>query len=151
MRSKFETAIRDFLKGLSEKPKRWWYEPCKIPYRRVLKGNYTPDFVIAKRGPLKGKRVKKPLTVEELQDKLIIEAKGYFKKPDRDKMLAVKESHPDLDIRMLFQKDSYVYPNGRGKPRRKPGCKDMKYSDWCIKHGFPFAFGTEIPKEWLDD
>lgn len=119
------------------------YEPLKIPY--VSTGNYLPDYVIFK-GKLS--KTKKDLTLEDLKGKIIIESKGYFKLTDLKKMLSVKETHPDLDIRMLFQKNSYVYPN-RKKERRTKDSTDMKYGDWCDKHGFPWAVGEEIPNDWL--
>lgn len=140
-RSGFEKTLIEVLKKLKVK---FWYEPLKMPYTIKKVKNYQPDFVIYK-GKLK--KVKKPLTPEELKGMLIIEAKGFFKYTDREKMLAVKECYPHLDIRMLFMNNGYVYKNKKGAPRRTPDSEDMRYGDWCDKHGFPWAVG-EIPKEW---
>jgi hypothetical protein len=55
-------------------------------------------------------------------------------------MLAVKESHPDIDIRIVFYRDN---PSqlGRGSKTRP--------SDWALKNGFPFSIGS-IGKDWFD-
>ena len=142
-RSGFEKTLIETLKELKVK---YWYEPLKMPYTISRVKNYMPDFVIYK-GKLK--KVKKPLTPKELKGMLIIEAKGFFKYADREKMLAVKECYPDLDIRMLFMNNGYIYKNKKGAPRRTPESTDMRYSDWCDKHGYPWAI-SDIPKEWYE-
>jgi Phage endonuclease I len=68
---------------------------------------------------------------------VIIETKGYFDAQARSKMRAVKESNPSLDIRLLFMQDNKINKNS-----------EFRYSDWCIRHGFKFAFKS-VPKEWL--
>lgn len=97
------------------------YETEKLSYS--IPSNYVPDFIITFKDGTK----------------IYIECKGYFKYSDREKMLAVKRDHPDLDIRFLFYGDS---PSKLGK-----GSK-TKPSEWADKHGFPWAVG-EIPKEWF--
>lgn len=77
-RSNFEKEIQKQLKGKNVKS---WYEPLKMKY--VTTANYIPDFVVYK-GKLK--RPKKPLTIDELRDNLLIEVKGFFKPSDRIKM-----------------------------------------------------------------
>lgn len=79
---------------------------------------YKPDFVVPQ-----GDRV------------VFIEVKGWFRYEDQQKMRAVKFSNPDLDIRMYFPVDGKVQ-----------GSK-LKNSEWCIKHGFPFAIG-KLPNSW---
>ena len=71
---------------------------------------------------------------------IIIEAKGYFDKGDRVKMLLIKEQHPDLDIRIVFL-------NARNKIYK--GSKTT-YGAWAEKNGFKWAEGS-IPEEWLKD
>jgi hypothetical protein len=51
-------------------------------------------------------------------------------------MLAVKRSHPEADIRIIFMQDSKL--NKKSKQR---------YSDWAARHGFPYAI-AEVPKDW---
>lgn len=110
-----EEALGDYLKGEGI---AFTYETLKISYVvPASKHVYTPDFI--------------------LESGLIIEYKGFFDLDDRKKHLLVKEQHPNLDIRFVFERDS---------PIRK-GSK-TRYSDWCTKNGFKFAIKT-VPKEWL--
>lgn len=97
------------------------YEKEKITY--TIQHTYTPDFVIKK----------------ENGQKVYIEAKGYFSKDDRRKMLNVKEQYPHLDIRLLFQKAE----------NKIGGNSKTTYSEWCEKNGFPWAEGDKIPTEWF--
>lgn len=97
------------------------YEPFKIAY--TIRKDYVPDFVVCTRS---GKTI-------------YIETKGWFKQEDRVKMRAVKESNPDLDIRLLFDKNNKI--SSRGK---------MKYTEWCDKHGFKWAIKT-VPVEWFSE
>lgn len=78
--------------------------------------NYTPDFFIGD---------------------LIIEAKGKFSARNRRTILAMKEQHPELDIRMVFMADNWLTKKHLSR-----------YSDWCKKYGVPYAFKT-VPEEWL--
>lgn len=93
------------------------YESLKIPYQRKI-STYTPDIV--------------------LESGIIIEIKGLFDTEDRSKHLLIKEQHPELDIRFLFQKASAKIRKG----------SKTSYGDWCEKNGFLYAEGT-IPDDWL--
>lgn len=95
------------------------YETEKLDY--ILTRNYVPDFV---------------LSFDDGR-KIYIETKGHLRQEDRAKMLAVKNRHPDLDIRIVFSKDNRL--NKRARSR---------YSDWAKRHGFPYAVGT-LPTDWL--
>lgn len=118
-RSGYEKSISDSLKKARVK---FDYEKEKISYVKPATNHwYTPDFVI-----YVGKK------------KIYVEAKGYFDALSRKKMVLVKQSNPQLDIRLLFMSDN---------PIRK-GSKTY-YSDWAEKNGFIYAIGTEIPKQWL--
>lgn len=92
------------------------HKTSKIPYSE--NHNYIPDFV--------------------LPNGIVIEAKGYFPPEDRVKMRAVKESNPDLDIRIVFL---------RAKSKLDKNAK-MTYGEWADKYGFPYA-DRHIPLEWL--
>lgn len=95
------------------------YEKHKVHYiKPVTHHEYTPDF--------------------RLPNGIFIETKGRFVTEDRKKHTLIKEQHPELDIRFVFQ-------NSKGKIRK--GSKTT-YADWCIKHGFVFADKT-IPNDWL--
>lgn len=119
--SQFEWNSYHTLKAHLPKGATLEYETEKLTY--VITKEYTPDFII---------------TFDD-ETKIYVECKGYFKYPDREKMIAVKELNPDLDIRLVFQRNS---PSSMGK-----GVK-MRPSEWADKYGFPWAVG-EIPKEWL--
>ena len=69
----------------------------------------------------------------------VIEAKGILDREERLKLLAVKEAHPDLDIRMVFSNPKSPINKG----------SKTTYADWCDKHGIPWCKGPHIPEEWL--
>ncbi len=95
------------------------YEQHKIVYTKpATQHKYTPDF--------------------KLPNGIFVETKGRFVTADRKKHLLIKEQHPDLDIRFVFQ-------NANNKISKK---SKTTYADWCVKHGFLFA-EKEIPEEWL--
>lgn len=134
-KSKFEKKFGEFLTRIGVK---FLYEKVKLPYIVPEKHKtYTPDFIY---DPKNKKRIKNNLTIDELNGKIIIETKGRLTLADRQKMLYVKEAHPELDIRFVFMQDN---------PIRK-GSK-TRYSDWCEQHGFLYHFDPlgSVPKEWL--
>ena len=113
-RSGLERKVADLLKELDVS---FEYESTKVPY--VLQCNYTPDFL--------------------LPNGIYLETKGQFTPEDRRKMLAVKEMHPGLDIRMVFQA-----PYNKIDKRSK-----TTYAAWCERHGIQWAAYHSIPSEWL--
>lgn len=95
------------------------YESTTIRYEKPAKSSrYTPDFV--------------------LPNKIIIESKGRFLTADRQKHLLIKQQHPQLDIRFVFQRSANPIAKG----------SKTTYASWCLKHGFQFA-DKRIPEEWL--
>ena len=54
-------------------------------------------------------------------------------------MRAVIKQHPELDIRLLFQKDNII-----AELKEK-----LRYTEWARKYGFPSAIGPQVPDEWL--
>ena len=99
LRGGFEPQIVAFM---DENDIDFASEPVKLDY--IM--HYKPDF--------------------QLPNGIFIEAKGYFPSEDRQKMLAVKKTNPDLDIRFIFQ-----------TPHRKcPGLKTLTCVGWAEKHGF---------------
>lgn len=111
LRNKFERRISDELKSLKLKVS---YETEKLPY--ILRRNYIPDFIVKTKA---GK-------------KIYIEAKGYLRPEHKSKLVAVKQQHPDIDLRIVFYSMS------------------KKNSNWAIKHKIPYAIGT-VPKDWFDE
>ena len=98
------------------------YEPCKLPY--TVTRNYTPDLKIGE---------------------TYIEVKGYFRKDAQRKMRNMKEQHPELDIRFLFQRANSPV---QGAKKRKDGTK-MTCGEWADKHNFIWAEEI-IPDGWIN-
>lgn len=119
--SQLEVDHRKQLDKMLRKSKaKLAYEAEKIPFTVIKHKTYTPDFVIT--FPDGHKRY--------------IEIKGYLRPDDRSKMKMVKDQHPELDIRIVFQKDNNL--NAQSK---------TKYTQWARKLGIPCAVDT-IPTEW---
>jgi len=74
-----------------------------------------------------------------LPNGIVVEVKGFFKPSDRNKHLRLKKQHPERDIRFLFDVDNRLHKNS-----------ETRYSDWCKKHGFLYAFKV-VPQEWIDE
>jgi len=105
---------------LDELKYAYLYEKVKIEWEDLSYRTYTPDFI--------------------LNNGIIIETKGRFLAVDRRKHLAIKEQHPDLDIRFIFT-------NSRSKLRK--GAKSS-YGQWCDKYGFRY-YDRIIPEDWLKE
>ena len=113
-RSGLEEKIADLFVELGVK---YEYEPHKVPYQ--IQFNYTPDFL--------------------LPNGVYLEAKGYWEAEDRRKIKAVKQQHPELDLRMVFQA-----PFNTISKKSK-----TTYAKWCEKHDIPWTSFTNIPLDWL--
>lgn len=116
-RSGLEDQIAAFLSQHQEELR---YEKLKIEWEDLRYRTYTPDF--------------------ELDNGIIIETKGMFDNEDRRKHIAIKEQHPELDIR-------FVFSNANAKLYK--GAKS-RYFEWCDKNGFKWAHRV-IPQEWLTE
>ena len=116
-RSRFEM---DFATFLEMNNVNYDYESQKIKYTPKTK-TYTPDFHL-------------------LDYNILIETKGQFVTSDRTKHLLIREQHPDIDIRFVFQ------------DARKKLYKGSKttYADWCNKYSFVFA-DKHLPIQWLTE
>jgi predicted nuclease of restriction endonuclease-like RecB superfamily len=121
VRNPFEHEIAKGLKALKRATgyKDLEYETEKISYQ--IEHTYIPDFVVTRKDG----------------SKIYIESKGYWDSIDRRKIRAVKRQHPDLDLRMIFQKNN---PISKGSKTR--------YTDWAGKLGIPTSVGS-IPIDWL--
>lgn len=97
---------------------RYEYEPDPVLYYQPR--SYTPDFA--------------------LESGVLLEVKGYFPPDQRQKMRAVKQAHPELDIRFIF-----TDPNKKLSRARNA----RTYAQWCEFHGFLWCRADSIPKEWL--
>lgn len=117
-RSGLELRVSENLKGRGIK---YTYESVRIDYVKPETHHYyTPDFV--------------------LQNGIIIESKGRLLKVDRDKHLLIKQQHPTLDIRFLFQ-------CANNKIRK--GSKTT-YAMWCEKNDIKWCEKV-IPESWLTE
>src|SRR5262249_41167919 len=82
----------------------------------------------------------------DCQGGIIIEAKGRFGHRGnsgaevRQRLALVREQHPDLDIRILFDKNAANLPIYKGSKTTK--------GQWATDHGFKWASGT-VPAEWI--
>lgn len=97
------------------------YEKRKIAYTvPAKKRNYVTDFTFPSSG-------------------VTLEVKGKLDRLAREKIMAIKASNPDLDLRLLFMRNNKLSKTSR-----------MRYTDWAEKHNIPCAVGT-IPMEWVYD
>lgn len=109
-RSTFEANAAARLKAAG-----FVYERVKLAY--TLAKRYTPDWT---------------------KGSLVLEFKGVLTPADRTKMLAVKATHPHLDIRFVFQNAH----NTLNKQSR------TTYGAWATQHGFLWAHKS-TPPAWL--
>ena len=93
------------------------YESTKIPYQ--ISHSYTPGFL--------------------LPSGIFLEAKGYFDADDRRKIKAVKQQHPEIDLRIIFQA-----PYNTISKKSK-----TTYAQWCDRLDIPWTSFTNIPLDWL--
>ena len=114
----FRSGLEEKIQGhLSSQGVPFEYESFRIPY--IAKPHtYTPDFL--------------------LPNGIVVETKGYFTSADRAKHLLVKQQHPTIEIRFVFQ-------NSKAKLSKT---SKTTYALWCAKHGFLYADKT-IPAAWL--
>ena len=116
-RSGLEKGVAEFLK---QNKKSFRYEDLKIEWKDLRYRTYTPDFI--------------------LDNGIIVETKGIFDNEDRRKHLAVREQHPELDIRLVFS---------NAKAKLYKGSKTT-YAMWCDKNGFLYSHRV-IPPDWLKE
>ena len=113
MANKYKSGFEvDFAKSLRAKKIEFKYEAKKFPFvQPAKKRNYTPDFFIP-------------------EADLFVECKGKLTKEERDKLLWVRETYPDLQLVICFM---------RARNYIRKGSKTT-YADWATSEGF----------EWYD-
>ena len=117
-RSGFENKVSQ---QLNEAKVKFEYETTVIDYIKPQTNHtYTIDFT--------------------LPNGILVETKGRWVLEDRKKHLLIKEQHPELDIRLVFQ-------NSKGKIRK--GSKTT-YADFCDKNEIIWADKT-IPASWYNE
>lgn len=130
-KAEVETAYRSRLelkvaKQLEREGITFDYETLVVPYVVPSRdARYTPDF---------------PCPAD-----IILEAKGRFGHrgkggaQERQKMVLVKEQHPHLDIRLVFQNAQMPIYKG----------SKTTYAKWADDHGFPWADKGTVPPSWI--
>lgn len=117
-RSGLEEATHNLLKSFGiDSTYEGYYLTYTVPESLH---KYTPDFV--------------------LPNGIIVETKGIWDVEDRKKHLLIREQHPELDIRFVFN---------RSKTPLYKGSKTT-YGSFCEKYGIPYA-DKKIPEEWLKE
>lgn len=118
-----------FRSGLEELNADWLtqhgfpvlFEVEKIPFLQPPKDRtYSPDF--------------------KLCEGLYVETKGRFLAEDRQKHIWLKDQHPELEVRFVFQNPHAPISKG----------SKTTYAKWADRHGFKWATRL-IPVEWLDE
>lgn len=125
-RSGFEFQVAVYLKHLGvpfefEKESFIWTP-------RPIEHKYTPDFKIC---TASGKTI-------------YIETKGRFMPADMEKQLAVKEQHPDADIRLVFSNPHTWFREA----------KSRSYGKWATENGFIWTSKAMLRKvlpQWLKE
>lgn len=114
MRNAFE---RSLAASLTKRKMGFGYETLKLPYTQSH--SYCPDFV--------------------LDNGIIIESKGHFRRGagEAAKMIAVRDQHPELDIRFCFY-NAHARISGQ----------KQTYAEWATKNGFKWCH-EQIPDDWL--
>lgn len=120
-KSKFEKTVAASLKKAKL---AFEYEPTVVRFVQPAKERkYTPDW-----------RVK-----TKSGDLLFVETKGKLTVEDRQKLVWVKEQHPELNLVLLFM-------NASVKLRKN---SPTSYGDWATKNGFKwFDWKKGLPQEW---
>ena len=118
VRSRLESRVAN---DLNARGVEWEYESISLKY--TLVHTYTPDIV---------------LTGDKGQ--ILVEVKGYFMPQDRTKLLHVREVHPEIDLRLLFQSAERTL-NSKSK---------TTYAAWCQKNNFKYC-ENRIPDSWLKE
>jgi len=120
-RSGLEESLADFFQSNSIQAE---FEKHKITYVvPESKHKYTADF--------------------RLDNGIFIESKGRFVAADRKKHVLIKEQHPELDIRFIFE-----------RPTEKISkASKTTYASWCEKQGFKYCGKNdhETIKEWASE
>lgn len=129
--SKFENAVAEHLRSIGvefeyEKESFIFIKTVRKAICRTCGGDdcgqklkYTPDFFLG--------------------NGIILEAKGYLDAPTRERHRLMRDQHPGLDLRLVFQKNNVI----------KQTKKKERYSDWATRLEIPFCVGMP-PKDWLE-
>lgn len=124
---------RRVCQDLKERGVKFYYEPHKLDYTKEVKQGFCPEC--GSKLMLKCHQYTPDIV---LPNGIHVEVKGKFTGEMRTKMIAVAECNPEIEIKMLFQRDGWLTKKHK-----------MKYSQWCERNGFDCAIGESIPNEWI--
>lgn len=130
-RSKAEEEV---AKWLMDHEIAFQYESLKLEYYKTVRGGIC--LKCGEKSAVKQKRSYTPDFV--LDNGILIEYKGRLTSQDRNKLIAVKESNPDVNLKLLFGSNNKL---NKGTTKR--------YADWAAEHGFDYHIGKQPPKRWL--
>jgi hypothetical protein len=117
-KSGFEAKIAEQIDSITV-PAKSMYEITTIKYTVPARDSkYTVDWT--------------------LPNGILVESKGRWTREDRKKHLLVKEQHPELDIRIVFQSANTKISKG----------SKTTYAAFCDKHGILWA-EKNVPESWL--
>lgn len=121
VRSNLEVKLSKILTDCNS---NWSYEVTKIPYVIPESSHtYTVDFTVGKG--------------------LLIEGKGYLSDhQERYKYVLLKEQHPDLDLRFVFD-----------NPNKLCGGTKYTHAKWADKYGFRWCSVKDVEqiKSWIEE
>ena len=102
------------------------YEKETLQYIVPQKNSkYTPDFIFTKKSG----------------NTMYIEKKGRWTSTDRQKMKQVLASHPDIDLRIIFQNPNQKISKG----------SKTTYEMYANKIGITHVAKKDMPEEWLNE
>lgn len=123
-KKKYKSPLEEKVAKQLEKAKvSFVYEGAKLIYTvPSRKGSYKPDFVF--------------------ESPIVIESKGWLRRAaDRQKLVHVKKSNPELDIRIVFERASNKIYKG----------SQTTYAMWADDNGFKWSDKGIVPKEWIEE
>jgi len=116
-RSGSEQKFGDWL---TERGITFEYETIRVEWEDLTYRTYKPDFI--------------------LPNNIIIEYKGRLTSADRRKHVKIKQQHPQLEIRFVFDNSRKMIYKG----------SKTTYAQWCVKHGFRYA-DKVLPEDWVKE
>ena len=151
--SKFKSELEaKTAKQLNDDCVTYIYEGFRLNYTKPETDHYyKADFPVKKSAALLSELEKIDLLPEDYRylDYVFLECKGGpnprqhnpgLDVATRKKMLLVKDQHPGIDIRFVFENPDLKLRKGSKRT----------YASWAEEHGFKWC-GPKIPKEWFKD
>lgn len=132
VRSRLEAKVLD---ALDADGVDYQYEPRTVRWSERIVG--------AKCDECGSKRVSKSrryLPDIILGNGIVLEVKGRFTTRDRKLIMGVRETNPEMDIRMVFDRDNKLSAGATSR-----------YSEWCAKRDIKCCFKGSVPPHWIKE